>query len=178
MRGKRMRTVEGEMTKQEWAKPHIPVESSKLRVRFVGPSVLKTLIEACKDENDAFGAMGLVPEQNIIAGLRMVSGAQNDPNALAQSPVFNDVLQGRAPEVTYFVNGHKYDGPYYLADDIYPRGAARMFDVESLRSIMMTCIILHNMMVKNEYDYDAIDEYELDTMNNSRTQIYCAHDAT
>ncbi|KAM2646496.1 hypothetical protein EV1_019901 [Malus domestica] len=53
-----------------------------------------------------------------------------------------------------------------------------MFDVESLRSIMMTCIILHNMIVKDEYDYDVVDEYEQDTMNNSRTQIYCAHDAT
>ncbi|XP_070675817.1 uncharacterized protein [Malus domestica] len=56
--------------------------------------------------------------------------------------------------------------------------AARMFDVEVLRSIMMTCIILHNMIVKDEYDYDAIDEYEPDTMNNSRTRIYCVHDGT
>ncbi|XP_068319617.1 uncharacterized protein [Pyrus communis] len=104
--------------------------------------------------------------------------AQNDLNVLAQSPVFNDVLQGKAPRATYWVNGHKYHIPYYLADDIYPRGAAKLFDLESLRSIMMTCIILHNMIVEDEYDYDAVDEYEPDTMNNSKTQIYCAHDAT
>ncbi|XP_070679224.1 uncharacterized protein [Malus domestica] len=123
----------------------------------------------------------------------------------------------------YWVNERKYDGPYYLANFIYPRwstfvktvprpqsakekhfascqegclkdvercfgifqsrwaivmGAARMFDVKLLRSIMMTCIILHNMIVEDEYDYDAVDEYELDSMNNSKTQIYCAHDAT
>ncbi|KAM1321658.1 hypothetical protein EV1_014513 [Malus domestica] len=53
-----------------------------------------------------------------------------------------------------------------------------MFDVESLRSIMMTCIILHNMIMEDEYDYDVVDEYEPDTMNNSRTRIYCAHDVT
>ncbi|XP_070662409.1 uncharacterized protein [Malus domestica] len=50
-----------------------------------------------------------------------VPGAQNDLNVLTQSPVFNDVLQGKAPKVTYVVNRRRYDGPYYLADDIYPR---------------------------------------------------------
>ena len=34
------------------------------------------------------------------------------------------------------------------------------------------------MIVEYEYNYDAVDEYELDILNNSRTQIYCAHDAT
>ena len=53
-----------------------------------------------------------------------------------------------------------------------------MFDVEALRSIMMTCIILHNTIVEDKYDYDVVDEYEPDPMNNSRTRIYCAHDRT
>ncbi|XP_070683181.1 uncharacterized protein [Malus domestica] len=57
-------------------------------------------------------------------------------------------------------------------------GAAILFDVESLRSIMMACIILHNMIVEDEYDYEVVDEYEPDTMNNSITHMYCAHDAT
>ncbi|XP_068314975.1 uncharacterized protein [Pyrus communis] len=211
------------MTKQEWAEPHILVESSKLWVRSAGLAIPETLIEAGNDE-DAFGTMGLLPEQKITTALRMLSygasadqvdeiarmgkstileslmrfcraiesiyiaeylrkptdmdlqrllkkgemrgfpgmigsincmhwigktvqvhgkllmgteneqkvsfwrrphllihgfgthffgvpGAQNDLNVLAQSPVFNDVLQGRAPNVTYWVNGHKYDGP-------------------------------------------------------------------
>ncbi|XP_070672089.1 uncharacterized protein [Malus domestica] len=50
-----------------------------------------------------------------------VPRAQNDLNVLAQSPVFNDVLQGKAPKVTYVVNRRRYDGAYYLADGIYPR---------------------------------------------------------
>ncbi|XP_070668887.1 uncharacterized protein [Malus domestica] len=175
-------------------------------------------------KKDAYGVMGLLPEQKITATLRMlakgaksiileavasfdtwiwhaffeVPGAQNDLNVFAQSPVFNDVLQGKAPKVMYVINGRRYDGPYYLADGIYPRkdvercfgilqarwvivkSAARMFDVESLRSIMMMCVILYNMIVEDEFDYDAVDEYEPepDTMNNSRTRIHCAHDAT
>ncbi|CAN6707468.1 unnamed protein product [Malus baccata var. baccata] len=149
--------------------------------------------------------------------------AQNDLNVLAQSPVFDELLQGNSPRCTYTINGTQYEGSYYLADDIYPRwstfvktvphpqtekekhfakcqegcrkdvercfgilqarwaiirAAARMFDVEALRSIMMTCIILHNMIVEDEYDYDGVDEYEPDPMNNSRTRIYCAHDGT
>ena len=40
----------------------------------------------------------------------------------------------------------------------------------------MTCIILHNMIVEDEYDSDAEDEYgsddEQDPMNTRRTRIY------
>ncbi|CAL8090114.1 unnamed protein product [Prunus armeniaca] len=47
------------------------------------------------------------------------------------------------------------------------RGVARLFDEEVLRSIMMTCIILHNMIVEDEYDYDADEVYESDPMNTA-----------
>ncbi|CAL2276573.1 unnamed protein product [Prunus armeniaca] len=52
------------------------------------------------------------------------------------------------------------------------RGATRMFDEEVLRSIMMTCIILHNMIVEDEYDYEAEEVYEPDPMNTALTRIY------
>ncbi|XP_070676330.1 uncharacterized protein [Malus domestica] len=74
--------------------------------------------------------------------------AQNDLNVFVQSLVFDELLS-----------------------------AARMFDVEALRSIMMTCIILHNMSMENEA-LRSVDEYEPDLMNNSRTRIYYAHDRT
>ncbi|XP_068334963.1 uncharacterized protein [Pyrus communis] len=150
-------------------------------------------------------------------------GAQNNLNVFAQSPVFDDLLQRKSPRCTYWVNGTKYDGAHYLADDIYPRWSTfvktvlhmqtekekhfakcqdgcrkdvercfgilqarwaivrfvvRMFDVEALQSIMMTCIILHNMTVEYVYNYDVVDEYEPDPMNNSRTRIYCAYNRT
>ncbi|KAI5328310.1 hypothetical protein L3X38_027707 [Prunus dulcis] len=129
-----------------------------------------------------------------------VAGSQNDLNVLGQSPVFNDVLRGEVPNITYEINNTIYQNGYYIADGIYPRwttfvktiphprshkqkffaryqegyrkdvercfgilqarwaiirGAARLFDEEVLRSIMMTCIILHNKIVEDEYDYDA-----------------------
>ncbi|BBH09874.1 ZWICHEL kinesin-like calmodulin-binding protein, partial [Prunus dulcis] len=36
------------------------------------------------------------------------------------------------------------------------RAVGRLFDEKILRSIMMTCIIPHNMIVEDEYDYDAL----------------------
>ncbi|XP_008239583.1 PREDICTED: uncharacterized protein LOC103338171 [Prunus mume] len=52
------------------------------------------------------------------------------------------------------------------------RGAARMFDEEIFRSIMMTCIIIHNIIVEDEYNYDAGEVYEPDPMNTALTRIY------
>ncbi|KAI5348707.1 hypothetical protein L3X38_001594 [Prunus dulcis] len=135
----------------------------------------------------------------------------------SQSPVFNDVLRGEPPNITYEINNTIYQTGYYLADGIYPRwttfvktiphprshkqnffaryqegyikdvercfgilqvrwaiirGAARQFDEDVLRSIMMTCIILHNMIVEDEYDYDADGVYEPNPMDTALTQIY------
>ncbi|CAL2257216.1 unnamed protein product [Prunus armeniaca] len=101
-----------------------------------------------------------------------VVGSQNDLNVLGQSPVFDEVLRGHSPQVTYQINNTVYSGAYYLADEIYPRGAARMLDKEVMRSIMMTCIILHNMIVEDEYDYDAPEVFESNPMNTALTRKY------
>uniref|UniRef100_A0A0D3CUL8 DDE Tnp4 domain-containing protein n=1 Tax=Brassica oleracea var. oleracea TaxID=109376 RepID=A0A0D3CUL8_BRAOL len=47
-------------------------------------------------------------------------GTLNDINVLDRSPIFDDILQGRAPKVNYTVNGHNYRLTYYLTDGIYP----------------------------------------------------------
>uniref|UniRef100_A0A0D3EDR2 Uncharacterized protein n=1 Tax=Brassica oleracea var. oleracea TaxID=109376 RepID=A0A0D3EDR2_BRAOL len=47
----------------------------------------------------------------------------NDINVLGRSPVFDDILEGRAPKVNYVVNGHNYRLAYYLTDGIYPNWA-------------------------------------------------------
>ncbi|CAL8088518.1 unnamed protein product [Prunus armeniaca] len=133
------------------------------------------------------------------------------------SRVFNNVLRGQGPNITYQVNNTVYQTGYHLADDIYPRwttfvksnlnprsqkqklfasyqegyrkdvercfgilqarwliirGAAHMFDEEILRSIMMTCIILLNMIVEDEYDFDVAEVYKPDPMNTALTRIH------
>ena len=41
-----------------------------------------------------------------------VAGSNNDINVLNQSDVFNDVMQGRAPEIHYTINYTKYNMGY------------------------------------------------------------------
>ncbi|KAL9684975.1 hypothetical protein QQ045_022419 [Rhodiola kirilowii] len=50
-----------------------------------------------------------------------VPEAQNDLNVLHQSDIFDPLLAGISPQVTYKVNGSTYTNSYYLADGIYPR---------------------------------------------------------
>ncbi|XP_057739715.1 uncharacterized protein LOC130956733 [Arachis stenosperma] len=48
-----------------------------------------------------------------------ISGSNNDINVLDRSPVFDDILNDRASEVNYTINGNNYTMGYYLADGIY-----------------------------------------------------------
>uniref|UniRef100_A0A0D3C5V6 DDE Tnp4 domain-containing protein n=1 Tax=Brassica oleracea var. oleracea TaxID=109376 RepID=A0A0D3C5V6_BRAOL len=48
------------------------------------------------------------------------NGTLNDINVLDRSPVFDDILHGRAPKVKFKVNNHTYRMAYYLTGGIYP----------------------------------------------------------
>ncbi|XP_052621039.1 uncharacterized protein LOC111904210 [Lactuca sativa] len=49
-----------------------------------------------------------------------IAGSNNDLNVLGHSPLFNDILTGKAPDLTFTVNGHAYKYNYCLGDGIYP----------------------------------------------------------
>ena len=52
-----------------------------------------------------------------------VAGSNNDLNVLNQSPLFNDVYKGKAPQCPFTVNNVQYKHGYYIADGIYPEWA-------------------------------------------------------
>ncbi|GKB49996.1 ALP1-like protein isoform X1 [Tanacetum coccineum] len=52
-----------------------------------------------------------------------VAGSNNDINVLYQSPLFNDLKTGRAPEILFVANSVTYPSGYYLVDEIYPEWA-------------------------------------------------------
>ncbi|CAL2256061.1 unnamed protein product [Prunus armeniaca] len=124
--------------------------------------------------------------------LDSIHGSQNDLTVSGQSPVFSDVLRGEALNITYEINNTIYQNGYYVADGIYPRWTTfvksiphPLFEKQNyllpikrvtkkkwrgvlvLRSIMMTCIILHNMIVEDEYDYNDANVYRPDPMNTA-----------
>ena len=48
-----------------------------------------------------------------------IAGSNNDINVLERSPVVDEVLNSRAPDVNYNANGNNYIMEYYLTDGIY-----------------------------------------------------------
>ncbi|XP_038717230.1 uncharacterized protein LOC120010511 [Tripterygium wilfordii] len=46
-------------------------------------------------------------------------GSLNDINVLECSPLFTDIINGRAPPMNFVINNHHYDMGYYLGDGIY-----------------------------------------------------------
>ena len=48
-------------------------------------------------------------------------GTLNDINVFDRSPVFDDIIKGQVPNVTFYVNGKEYHMAYYLTDGIYPK---------------------------------------------------------
>ncbi|XP_023761205.1 uncharacterized protein LOC111909660 [Lactuca sativa] len=59
------------------------------------------------------------------------AGTCNDINVLHRYPIFNDVLAGRAPNVSYVVNDWENNMAYYITDGIYPSWAAFVKSITS-----------------------------------------------
>ncbi|GJW70205.1 nucleotide-binding alpha-beta plait domain-containing protein, partial [Tanacetum coccineum] len=147
--------------------------------------------------------------------------AYNDINVLDNSPLFDDLLDDKAPVAPFVVNGVEFKNGYYLADGIYPQWAqwatfvksftvandakhayfkkrqegarkdverafgvlqgrwgiiqqpARSYHVNTLRRVMYSCIILHNMILKDQkmavFDWNEV--YDNPSRNMQRTWI-------
>nr|GEV90273.1 hypothetical protein [Tanacetum cinerariifolium] len=102
-----------------------------------------------------------------------VAGSNNDINVLYQSPLFNDIKTGRAPEIPFVANGTVPEPAdddhkrilYKEKQELARKNVKRAFGVlkkkravlvnptralkkERIVNMMYTCIILHNMIRK------------------------------
>ncbi|XP_012836321.1 PREDICTED: uncharacterized protein LOC105956955 [Erythranthe guttata] len=102
-----------------------------------------------------------------------VPGSQSNITVLGRSPLFDNLVQGISPRVHYQVNEKYHYMAYYLADGIYQKLArfaivkqpGRGWDPKDLRNIMMTCIVLHNIIVEDERDEYSNAESDEDDNN-------------
>ncbi|XP_024178577.1 uncharacterized protein LOC112184544 [Rosa chinensis] len=100
-------------------------------------------------------------------------GSLNDINVLGCSPLFNAQCVGETPEVSYQTQHFTRMQEAYRKDMdrafgilkarwAIIRGPAHGWSKENLQYIMMTCIILHNMIVEDERDEDATQPFDPD----------------
>ncbi|XP_068313772.1 uncharacterized protein [Pyrus communis] len=107
-------------------------------------------------------------------------GSNNNINVLWSSPLFDDVNNGWAPEFRYKVNGNRQESYRKDVERAFGilqtrwaivRGPARFWQTKDLHSIMMTCIILHNMIVEDEYieiEEDSDEDVDDDQPTHAR----------
>ncbi|XP_024195999.1 uncharacterized protein LOC112199182 [Rosa chinensis] len=115
-------------------------------------------------------------------------GSLNDINVLGCSPLFNDVCLGETAKVNYQDAAEQH---FTRMQEAYRkdverafgilqarwaiiRGPARGWSKENLQYIMMTCIILHNMIVEDEHDEDAAEPFDPDDIPTrpKKAEIY------
>nr|CCA22835.1 Conserved hypothetical protein [Albugo laibachii Nc14] len=106
-------------------------------------------------------------------------GSHNDVNVLDRSHLFTDLTDGRAPSVSYRINGTHYSTGYYPADGIYPPWAKLVQTIsnpqakkkkfllkqknwrekmssERSECCNPTCVILRHMAFDQEKDPDVL----------------------
>ncbi|KFK23519.1 hypothetical protein AALP_AAs67696U000900 [Arabis alpina] len=74
-------------------------------------------------------------------------GTCNDLNVLDRSPVFDDILQGRAPKVSYYVNGHEYHMAYYLTDGIYLKWTTFIQSISRPQGPKSSLVVLGSILI-------------------------------
>ncbi|XP_062182040.1 uncharacterized protein LOC133886310 [Phragmites australis] len=110
---------------------------------------------------------GSVPGHVVIDCGHREDAARLFRDYFTNNPVYGDALfrhrltDGTEANVSYTVNGNRYDMGYYLGDAIYPewatisrfaiiRGLTRVWDKSTLQNIMTACVIMHNMIIEDK----------------------------
>ncbi|KAM2445384.1 hypothetical protein ACFX1W_013351 [Malus domestica] len=102
--------------------------------------------------------------------------SNNDINVLWSSPMFDDVVNGWALEFQYKrQKSYRKDVERTFGTRwAIVRGPAQFWQTKDLHSIIMTCIILHNMIVEDEYskiEEDSDEDVDDDQPTHARAIV-------
>ncbi|XP_020258908.1 uncharacterized protein LOC109835342 [Asparagus officinalis] len=146
----------------------LPADAMDEYVKIDESTAIESMTRFCHDMVEIFAERYLrTPNANNIARLLYIGKkhdfpgmlgsldcTNNDINVLELSNLFSNLAQGIAPPAHYVIQGKEYNMGYYLAD-----GSARFWKKHVLHDIMTACIIMHNMIIKDERDlYVPIQE--------------------
>uniref|UniRef100_A0A0D3CGV0 Uncharacterized protein n=1 Tax=Brassica oleracea var. oleracea TaxID=109376 RepID=A0A0D3CGV0_BRAOL len=87
-------------------------------------------------------------------------------SSIDRSPVFDDILQGRAPKVKFKVNNHTYRMAYYLTDGIYPNWVTF---IQSIKLPQGPKAELFAELEDERHRYIQIDTSEYESGESSRS---------
>ncbi|XP_068323241.1 uncharacterized protein [Pyrus communis] len=81
-----------------------------------------------RQKRDRVGRLDFSPHQKVTIALRMMAygslaDSMDETHVLGRSPLFNLLMEGKAPQLDYYINGRQYNMRYYLANGIYPKWA-------------------------------------------------------
>ncbi|KAM1197291.1 hypothetical protein FF1_008889 [Malus domestica] len=79
----------------------------------------------------------------LIRKAKDLPGSQNDSTVLGRSPLFNNLTEGKTPQLDYYINSRQYNMGYYLADDIYPKWATLVQAIPNPRNDAEKLFTLH-----------------------------------
>ncbi|KAB2615393.1 hypothetical protein D8674_021981 [Pyrus ussuriensis x Pyrus communis] len=77
---------------------------------------------------------------------------------LGHSPLFNNLTEGKAPQLDYYINNRQYNMGYYLADDIYPKWATLVQAIPNPRNDAEKLFTLHQEAYRKDVER-AFDGY-------------------
>ncbi|KAB2616158.1 hypothetical protein D8674_022746 [Pyrus ussuriensis x Pyrus communis] len=77
---------------------------------------------------------------------------------LGRSPLFNNLTEGKTPQLHYYINNRQYNMGYYLADEIYPKWVTLVQAIPNPRNDAEKLFTLHQEAYRKDVER-AFDEY-------------------
>ena len=79
-------------------------------------------------------------------------GSHNELNVLDHSPLFDDLIHGKMPPVSYKVNGRQFTMGYYLSDGIYLPWATLMQTIHEPKTAKETLFAKQQEAAKKDIE--------------------------